>query len=126
MRFGESCPSCGFTENVNWRPAFGPSGLEIDVTEPENVPELIAQITPGIPLVEGQWTYYLPKSRRWVKRVLTIIYKAEGKWPRASRFQRLGKLDSKAAAKRRLLAKIGSQSSKIRSATQTKLVEPYR
>jgi hypothetical protein len=52
--------------------------FEQDVVEPENVPELVAKLVPGIPLTEGQWTYYMPRSRKWVYRMLTAVFKAGG------------------------------------------------
>ena len=78
MRFHERCPKCGHVETVNWRPRF--MDVEQDIVEVEAIPELAARLTPGEPLVDGQWTYYMSRPRRWVARMLTVAFKADGKW----------------------------------------------
>jgi hypothetical protein len=54
---------------------------EDDIVEAENVPELAAKLTPGVPYIEGQWVYYMPRTRRWIYRCLKTVYEAEGKFP---------------------------------------------
>jgi len=79
LRYFECCPNCGYREDKNWRPRF--INIEEDVIEAEAVPELVAKMTHNIPYVEGEWAYYLPRTRRYVYRVQRAIFDAwGGKW----------------------------------------------
>lgn len=78
MRFGEKCPQCGHPEWVNWRRTWFDE--EVDIVEAENVPELAAKLRTSAlhVLEEGQWTYYLTRTAKFVKRILTAEYRARG------------------------------------------------
>jgi hypothetical protein len=97
LRFGERCPRCGYQETVNWRPRF--IRTEDDIVEAENVPELAAKLTPGVPYIEGQWVYYMPRTRRWIYRCLKSVYEAEGRFPDHRRI----KLGNESSSRRAVL-----------------------
>jgi hypothetical protein len=77
MRFGEKCPNCGYQELKNWRPRF--INTEIDIINYDEVPELTSKMVPNVPYIDGQWVYYMPKTRRYILRVLKPIFDAWGR-----------------------------------------------
>jgi len=78
LRFGEKCPcGCGYTEEKNWRPRF--VAIEQDCIEAENVPELAAKLTPNVLYEEGQWTYYMTRTHKWIYRMQTSAARADPK-----------------------------------------------
>ena len=77
MRFHERCPKCGFLEEQNWRPRF--MDTQTDVIEAGEVPELAAKLCPNIPFEDGQWTYYLTRTRKWIYRTQAHIARVDPK-----------------------------------------------
>jgi hypothetical protein len=47
--------------------------IDTDMIEAAEVPELVSKMVPGIPYEDGEWTYYLTRTRKWIYRALTIV-----------------------------------------------------
>lgn len=132
MRFGEQCPAlhtcskcgnqepCGHQELKNWRPAFGPRGLISDVIEHAEVPEIVGSHRIKDTWIDGFWAYHLTK--RWLKRMPTAVYKANGGWYGDSRIL-IGTDRPHVEAKRELMRKFGRRTHEH---SQTKLIEVMR
>jgi len=113
LKFGEQCPQCGYLEDKNWRPAFGPKGLTMDVIEPAEVPEIVGSHKPKDTWTEGFWAYHLTK---WLKRIPLAVYKANGGWY-GDRSMLIGTDRKHVEAKRQLTRKMGSKARDNKSQT---------